>query len=168
MPVIVNKVGGHRNEDALGRVIYYMMSSAFFRLGDCRGVWTYSAPDIIGGFNFIKEIFNKTDGKIVDHVVIGIEQHEGIVEGDLIEIAEAALDYFYSGGYQCCFAIHKGSRETPNYLHAHIAVNTVNFMTGCRLYETFAATSELKHYLMGRFDSYKWFSVNDNSPYWET
>lgn len=167
MPVIINKVGGHKNRDALEKVVYYMMSSAFFRLGGCRGVWSYSGADIVGGFNYIKEIYNKTDGKMVDHLVIGIEQNKGIVEADLIDIAEAALDYFYGQGYQCAFAIHKGSEEAPDYLHTHVAVNTINFRTGCRLYETYAATSTLKQYLKEHFDSYQWFSVNDNSPYWE-
>ena len=163
MPVIINKVGGHRNEDALENIIYYMMSSTYFRLGDCRGVWRYSLNDIIDGFHFVKEIFNKTDRKIVNHFVIGIEKSEGIVEADLIDIAEVTLNYFYEEGYQCCFAIHKGSKETPDYLYVHVAVNTINFKTGCRLYETFAVTSGLKRCLMGQFDSYQWFSVNDKS-----
>ena len=71
MPIIVNKVGAHRNEDALSRVVYYMMTSNYFKTGNCRGVWEYSPLGIVNGFEFVKEMYGKSDGKQVSHLVIG-------------------------------------------------------------------------------------------------
>lgn len=166
MPVIINKVGGHRNEDALSRTIQYMISSNFFRGGNGRGIWGYSIPDIINAFQFVKEMYNKTDNKQVDHIIIGTKQ-ESIIETELIEIAEAALNYFYSVGFQGCYAFHRGSNEDGNYLHIHMAINTISFVNGNRLYESFSTTSGLKNYLMAQYNAYQWRSVNDNSPLWE-
>ena len=92
MPIIVNKVGAHRNEDALSRVVYYMMTSNYFKTGNCRGVWEYSPLGIVNGFEFVKEMYGKSDGKQVSHLVIGTKR-EGLIEEELIEAGEEALDY---------------------------------------------------------------------------
>ncbi len=161
MPILVNKVGAHRNEDALDRVVYYMMTSGFFKRGNCRGVLGYSIPDIIRDFNFVKQMYDKMNGKQVDHTIIGTKG-EGLIEDELIEIAETALDYFYKTGFQCCYALHRGSHEDSQYLHVHMAINTVNFQDGKRLYESYGVTSGLKNFLKIQFASYQWCSANDN------
>jgi len=167
MPVVINKVGAHKNEDALENVVYYMINSQFFKVGNCRGVLEYSAPGIVDGFRFTKEMFDKTDGKQVAHIVIGTK-NEGLIEEDLIDIAEAAQSYFYDNGYQSCYALHRGSCEDPDYLHIHMAVNTVNFQDGKRLYESYSVTNGPKKFLQEQFNAYEWSSINDNSSCWET
>ncbi len=166
MPIITNKVGGHKNEAALRNVVRYITGSRFYKTGNTRGILGNSAQDIIKGFDFTKQMYDKEDGKQVSHIIIGTH-HEGIIEDELTEIAETALDYFYEKGFQCCYALHGGSYESPGYTHVHMAVNTVNFKDGKRLYETYGVTSALKNHLAERFDSYDWSSVNDKSPDWK-
>lgn len=166
MPIIVNKVGAHRNEDALSRVVYYIMTSDYFEIGNCRGVWEYSPLGIISGFDFVKGMYDKTDGKQVAHLIIGTK-HEGMIGDELIEAGEAALDYLYGSGFQCCYGFHRGSAEDPGYLHLHMAVNTVNFRDGKRFYESYNAVSGLKNYLATLYNSYQWSSKYDNSRFWE-
>ena len=140
MAIIINKLGEHRNEDALLNLLSYMTSSPFYTRGNCRGCMSNSIRDIIIAFEFTKEMYKKTDRKQVSHMIIGTENDEVTAEG-LIVIAEATLAYFYNQGFQCFYVIHSGSNEKFDYWHIHIAINTINFMNGKRLYETYAVTS---------------------------
>ena len=51
-------------------------------------------------------MYDKTDGKQVNHFIIGTED-EGISVAQLYYIAEVAADYFFSQGYQCFYVIHE-------------------------------------------------------------
>ena len=166
MPIIVNKVGAHRNGDALSRVVYYMMTSNYFKAGNCRGVWEYSPSGIVNGFEFVKEMYGKSDGKQVSHLVIGTKR-EGLIEKELIGAGESALDYLYGDGFQCCYVFHRGSDEDPGYLHLHMAVNTVNFQDGRRFYETYNAVTGLRNYLAALYNSWQWSTAYDDSCVWE-
>lgn len=167
MPIIVHKLGAHRNEEALRNLVYYMLSSEFFKGGGSRGIFGYSAESIIQNFEFAKQMYEKTDGKQVAHIIIGTEK-EGLIEEELMGIAETAMEYFFSSGFQCCYALHRGSVDNQGYLHVHMAVNTVNAQNGRRLYESYSVTGELKTVLSAQYSGLYWSSVNDSSATWET
>jgi hypothetical protein len=167
VPVIVNKIGTHRNEDAVQRLAYYMSGSQFgITCGGC-GILMDSADDVIKSFEFTKQMYEKDDRKRVSHIIIGTK-HEGIIIEELTEIAQAAANYFYQKGFQSFYVIHRGSMEDADYLHIHLAVNTVSFLDGKRLYESYGITSDLRKSLSMTFEKYTWSSVNDSSTSWET
>lgn len=167
MPVIINKLGEHRNEDALWRLLEYMVTSPFYSASNCRGCIGSSVQNVIASFTFTKQMYDKTDRKQVSHMIIGSKNEEVTVEG-LFAIAEAALNYFYCQGFQSFYVIHSGSNEDSAYWHIHLAINTISFRNGKRLYETYSVASDLKKYLTVQFDELCWCSINDNSTSWET
>lgn len=106
MPVILNKVGEHRNQDAIELLVRYMLGSKFYWRYGSRGLIADSQENIIQGFSYTKQMYDKTDGKQVNHFIIGTED-EGISVAQLYYIAEVAADYFFSQGYQCFYVIHE-------------------------------------------------------------
>lgn len=166
MPVIINKVGEHRNQDAIELLVRYMLGSKFYWRYGSRGLIADSQENIIQGFSYTKQMYDKTDGKQVNHFILGTED-EGISVAQLYYIAEVAADYFFSQGYQCFYVIHSGSEDSPNYHHIHFAVNTINYMTGLRLYETYMVVTEIKNYMKAEYPEYSWHAINDDSLSWD-
>ena len=166
MPLVINKLGAHRNVEAVTALTNYMTKSDFFGGYNSRGVIGNTAESIIEGFEFTKRMYEKEDRKQICHMIIGTKR-EGICLGEMWEIAETAVDYFYRMGFQCFYAIHKGSSSDPDYLHVHLAVNTVNFVSGNRLYENYGCVSAVRNVLQQQFNKYNWRSINDSGTYWE-
>lgn len=167
MPIVINKLGEHKNEDAVQRLLNYMIGSPFYLAANCRGCIGGSVQDVMVSFTFVKQMYDKADRKRVSHIIIGTKKEEVTAEG-LLAVAEAALNYFYCQGFQGFYAVHSGSDADLGYWHIHLAINTINFRDGKRLYETYSVTSDLKNYLALQFSELQWFSINDNSTSWET
>lgn len=105
MAIIINKLGEHRNEDAIQLLLNYMITSSFYIASNCRGCIGSSVQDVVSSFAFTKQMYDKADRKQVSHIIIGTKNEEVTVEG-LLVIAEAALNYFYSQGFQSFYVIH--------------------------------------------------------------
>ena len=56
MPVILNKVGEHRNQDAIELLVRYMLGSKFYWRYGSRGLIADSQENIIQGFSYTKQI----------------------------------------------------------------------------------------------------------------
>lgn len=167
MPVIINKIGNHRNEEALPYLIHYMSTSCYAKYCGGRGIVIGDYEAAILGFRMVKNFFDKDDRKQVAHIIIGTNEKDGLIIDNIIEIAEYTSKYFYQKGFQSYYVIHCGSDENPNYTHIHFAVNTINFNNGIRFYETYGNTYKLQKALEAEFQNSKWFSVNDSSQIWE-
>lgn len=167
MPIIVNKLGEHRNEKAVEYLIYYMASSQYAGCAGGRGIVSVWPEQVVADFNFVKNAYDKEDRKRVGHIIIGTNEKEQIIGPELVEIAEYVSAYLYQKGFQSFYVIHRGSDAKSDYLHLHMAVNTINFLDGKRYYETYGNASDLKNVLSMRFNQYNWFLINDNSTNWE-
>lgn len=168
MPVLIAKLGGHRNSDAIERLTHYMSPLSDIAYAGGRGVIAQNPYSLIESFEFTKKMYEKNEEgrKHISHFVIGTK-NEGLITEELLEIANVASEYFYNRGFQNYFVIHRGSGNDPKYLHIHLAVNTVNFRDGKRLYETYSNTSEFCHVLESHFPNLFWTSINDNSSSWD-
>lgn len=167
MSIIVMKTGGYKNEDAIDNLIHYMYSSHYFCRGDAYMVFNSSPDYIIQGFKMIQEHFRETDKKRVQHIIIGFSKIEEIKEGMAWCIAESAITYI-GNRFQCCYAIHHGSKDDPDYIHIHLAINPVSWLDGNRYYENdqnlYDLKSALNYYTLGM---YQWNIVRDPSTSWE-
>lgn len=167
MPVIVNKLGEHRNEEAVDNLINYMSMSPYAMCSGGRGIASSSPAQVLADFMFVKDMYNKNDRKRISHIIIGTQEKEYMIEPELFRIAEYISEYLYENGYQSYFVIHRGSYEKPCYLHIHLAINTINYKDGTRYYETYGNASALKNALQSVFNQYEWFLINDTSLSWE-
>lgn len=167
MPVIVNKIGEHKNADAVTFLINYMSSSPYAGYAGGRGVVSLWPNQVIHDFNFVKALYEKEDHKLISHIIIGTDKKEQILETELSEMAETITDYFFERGFQSFYVTHRGSGENAGYLHLHLAINTINFLNGNRYYETYGNASDIKNILSMKYNEYQWFLINDNSQSWE-
>lgn len=167
MPVIINKLGEHRNEDAVTFLINYMASSPYARSAGGRGITSVNPKQVIEDFLFVKNAYDKNGRKRITHIIIGTYERERMIEPELYGIAVFASEYLFLRGFQSFYVIHNGSYEKPGYLHLHLAVNTINYIDGTRYYETYGNASDLKNVLIKTFNQYSWDLINDNSQNWE-
>lgn len=167
MPVIVNKLGEHRNDGAVKYVVDYMCRSPFAMCSGGRGTICNTVEDVVAGFNLVKHLYDKDNRKQVSHIIIGTERKEGIVIPELLQIAEVASSYLYERGFQCFYVVHNGSYECEDYQHIHFAINTINYIDGKRYYETFTNSSNFKNLLAAHFENVTWTLINDFSKSWE-
>lgn len=168
MPVIINKLGAYQNEDAVVRLSYYMTQSPYYRYCNGRGVIGCFPEDVIRSFQFVKGMYGKEDGRQAAHFIIGAKGKEMLIFTELIEIGEATVDYFYRKGFQSFYVIHSGSDDDKNYQHIHLEVNTISYLDGNRLYESFDITSDFRKTMERVFPQMRWYSVNDKVDYWGT
>ena len=167
MPIIVNKIGEHRNMDAVKNLIVYMIGSSHACHMGGRGICSLDPETVIENFAFTKIMYEKDDRKQIGHIIIGAKQKECLSMADLMMIGEITAEYYYQRGFQSCYVIHRGSDENQEYFHLHIAVNTINFRDGMRYYESYGNSSELRNILAAQFNQYRWILINDNSQSWE-
>lgn len=165
MPVIVNELGAYQNEDAVARLSGYMTQSPYYSTCNGRGVSGCFPKDVIRSFQFVKGMYGKEDGRQTAHFIIGVKEKEMLIFTELVEIGEAAVDYFYHKGFQSIYALHSGSGKDKNYQHIHLAVNTISYLDGNRLYESFDITSDFRKTMERVFPQIRWYSVNDNVDY---
>ena len=167
MPVIVNKLGEHRNEDAVQFLIHYMALSGYAQYSGGRGIISVGPTQVVQDFAFVKGMYGKGDRKQVSHIIIGTGEQEMITGADLMGFGEYIAEYLYQKGFQSFYVVHSGSAENPTYHHLHLAVNTINYLNGTRYYETYGNASDIKNAMQKQFQQYGWFLINDNSLSWE-
>lgn len=161
------KIGGHRNPDAIDNVIRYIFSSPFYVYGGVNRVFGLSEQIVIDGFKLVQEHYDKTDGKQIQHVIIGLDKREGVGTGMAYNMAIAAAGYI-GKRFQCCYAVHNGSYDDPDYIHIHLAINTVSWLDGNRYYENNQNLYDLAGFLNSSTNGmYLWQVRTDLSSSWE-
>lgn len=167
MPNIITEIGEHKNEDAIDRLIYYMFSSPFAVRTGTNRVLGCDVESIVNSYKLVQMHHAKTDGKQIQHIIIGTSEAENIMDGMAWVIALAASDYIGSR-FQCCYAVHHGSYDNPNYVHIHLAVNTVSWLDGNRYHEKRQNEYDLKNYLNSYTqEMYRWKCIQEKSIPWD-
>lgn len=166
MPIIIMTTGAHKNEEAICNLINYMYSSSHLVCGSPYMVFHSDRKSIINSFKLVQEHFGGLDKKRIQHLIIGFEKHEKVADGMAWDIAEAAI-MFLGNRFQCCYAVHHGSFEDSNYVHIHLAVNTVSWLDGNRYYENdqnlYDLMGVLNHHTSGM---YQWTTQRKESSPW--
>jgi len=137
MANIIALTRGYQNEDAIDNVIDYMAGSVFGRdeLTQQANIYTFNQGTIINMFKSVQKANLSEAGKRICHIVIGFGKLE-IDEPGIVEVMKIAIDYFQNE-YLVFGAVHEGSQaRMDEYLHIHLAVNTVSHIDGRRLYDS--------------------------------
>lgn len=101
----------------------------------CYGVFgaaSYANIDvIIQQFQYVQHVFQNARGRKMYHFVYSFSPDEEEVIGKdymlAYQIGQALAYYFWDQGFQILFAVHD---EEEKRLHIHLAMNSVNFLTG--------------------------------------
>lgn len=171
MPIIIFKVKNYRNEDAIENLVNYIIKSQYLEDIGSDGCFFYQNQNVTEGvlhsFNAVKQVYYKCDGQQVQHVIIGLSDIKEITEAEAAMIAREASHYFIMRGYQVFWGVHFSSDRGYNYRHIHMAVNTVNGMTGLRYSATNTNKNDMKTYLKNIYPEYSWSFQESESFYHE-
>lgn len=169
MPVIIFKVKNYKNEDAVENLVNYIMKSSYLESIGNSGCFLYPGQNITEGvvnsFNAVKQVYYKCDGQQVQHIIIGFDDIEGTTEMEAAMIANCASYYFFMNGYQVFWGVHWASDNNGGYRHIHMAVNTVNGMTGRRFSPTNTNKGDMKIYLSKLYPGSSWSFQESESFY---
>lgn len=170
MPNLIFKVGNYNNKDAIERLVNYIMSSAYIERYDSRGCFLIPQWGIIecvrNSFHAVKNVHYKTDGQLVQHIIVGLGDMDISEEGTCM-IASVISGYYFMNGYQSFWGSHWGSENCDSYRHIHVALNTINAMTGERFFPKYDNMNDLKLFLSHAFPGVPWTYITDGSFYHE-
>lgn len=142
--VVMNKA--YSDEKALERVINYC---AGFTVNHkkCIGYMGYGVfwnipRYIIKDFNHVKQVWGKTEGRQLCHIVETIDvphnknnlDNHGMSRNEQIKYAAKTAfelgELIWDAGYQNCFFVHNDTDR----VHVHYVINTVNMFTGRKIH----------------------------------
>ena len=169
MPNLIFKVKNYKNEDVVEKLVDYIISSVYLECYGSRGCFIVpgSITECVNNsFNAVKNVYYKTDGQLVQHIIVGFGDMD-ITEENACMVASAISDYYFMKGYQTFWGTHWGSENNGSYRHIHIALNTVNAMTGERFFPTYDNMGELKTFLEKIFPGIPWTYITNESFYHE-
>lgn len=145
MAVLKIVPGEYVNQDALERLIHGYVFRKSLLFGGC-GVNPLKAAEQM---HIVKQYWNQEQGKQLRHFILSFNNKESKEihhENDLTIGAYQICQYYFEGGYQSVFGIHR-SIEAGTW-HIHFVVNNINFLTGERLSESNKLDYELKYTIL--------------------
>jgi hypothetical protein len=144
-------VNNYENEDVIINIVNYIRKSVYCEACGQYGCYLLPGQDIAEGvemsFNAVKNVYRKTGGQLVQHIIVGFGDMDYISEEDLCYIAANCSLYLYSQGYQVFWGCHYGSDSYNSYRHIHIVINTVNGATGRRYSTSYENMGDLKAFM---------------------
>lgn len=117
---------------------------------------TYHTKKVVwyGGFNIInlnktademitiKNYFNEFGGKLIIHFIVSFERKDYFIFADAVYFANLVCGFF-SARFQIVYAVHE---DTDN-LHIHFIMNTISFVDGKRIDQSYAEQDNFKSYV---------------------
>lgn len=142
MSNVIVRCLNYMNEDALENVVAYGLKvgkddlddSAFVVSWGGNGVLMNTPRTAIHSFETIKRLYDKSNGNLLHHVIINLKCDKKI--NQLIPIArEICTNLGFNlcdAGFQNMYFIHPKN----GYVHIHLVMNSINYLTGNRIQST--------------------------------
>lgn len=171
MPNLIFKIKNYKNEGVVESIVNYVMTSVYIESYGARGCFLLPGENVAecvrNAFQAVKNVYYKTDGQLVQHIIVGFGDMN-ISETAVCAVAGAIADYYFVRGYQVFWGSHFGSDGNDSYRHIHVVLNTVNAMTGEVFWPTYDNMGALKKFLVNLFPEVSWRYVMSESFYYET
>ena len=106
------------------------------------GVNISNLNNVAEEFIIVKNYYGSTDGRQVRHMILSPDPKDLFTAPMLYELALYVCAY-YGNRYQVFFSVHTDKRT---HLHVHFVMNTVSFVDGKKLHDTFKEQSEFRKY----------------------
>lgn len=136
--------GKYENEDAVEKVIGYILRLNKPELVGGYGCYVSDEWDVARQFYRVKETYGKMRGKQIIHMIVSVDK--GLLS--LTEVKELAyrIAWYFGNERQVIFAVH----DDTSYLHIHFGINTVAFTNGN--YCAFFDQMKIKEYANTQLD----------------
>lgn len=140
MSNLIYKNKQYLNEDALENIVAYALRTDKDDLNNPiqriawggQGIITRTPQSAIDGFNAVKKIYQKTDGNLLHHIIITFRtrhNHKPVTNYEIIQIMSNVGFQLLKDGFQNMYFVH----NEQDSIHAHLVINSINFMTGKRI-----------------------------------
>lgn len=94
------------------------------------GVNAYDIEQMCRDFSRVRRVHDKKYGRLAKQIILSVDRKDNVDPERMLECAkEVAVQVFPNN--QCVYAVHEN--HDANKLHAHIAINTINYETGLKL-----------------------------------
>lgn len=137
--------GKYEGEISIARVLHYILDPKK-NPGGIHNVYSMEEKDIddiVEEFVKVQELYRKTNGKRIIHMVLSFSEYPPYMREEYGWIGNKIVEMFK--GYQTVFSLHErdndGNRKQP---HIHVAVNSISYLTGKRLHISKTEIKELK------------------------
>jgi len=171
MPNIIFKVKNYKNEDAIENLVRYIITSPYFDICGYKGCFLYPKQDtaegIANSFRAVKNVHYKNNGQLVQHIIIGFAESDCITGQEVCQIGDLLSCGFYMSGYQNFWGVHFGGDNSDRYWHIHMAVNTVNALTGLRYIPSNENRQKVKVFLERYYPRLRWRDMETESFFHE-
>ena len=150
------------NEDALENIFAYCLRIEKDKLSDSKqsviwggnGLLLNTPQSAINSFIAITSNYNKNLGNLLHHVIINLKCDKKISDliSIAIEIGEKIGFDFFKKGFQSAYFIHIKN----GYVHIHLIVNSISYMTGNRINSSGWLGNNIISYLFLNYPHLKW------------
>lgn len=107
---------------------------------NCFGIFDKSKKGIIEDFYKLKQLYDKTDGLQLKHLILSWGTRPDIPRKKLRKLIKQTMS-FWGRDYQLVYAVHEDSQ--PDKWHAHIVINSVS-NTGHKIQITRSTLTKFK------------------------
>lgn len=148
MAVFKITTGKYRGTKSIAKVLHYILDPKKnpANIHNAYRMDYKDIDDIVSEFIKVQELYRKTNGKRIIHMILSFSEHPPYMPEEYQQIGNEIVKLFK--GHQVIFGLHErdkdGNRKQP---HIHVAVNPINYLTGKRLHISKAELKELKSYL---------------------
>lgn len=122
------------------------------------GVNTYDTRSMLNSFLFIRKMYRKNGGTLVDHFVINNTERKHF-DSCITLIAMEISNFLIGEGYQNMFFIHTNEKGIP---HIHFIFNHISYLNGLKFHNTQIFYNQLLNILK---ENYKFLNWQDDVIY---
>ena len=147
--------GKYIGDDTIKKVIKYIFDDKevqtkrkCLNIVGAIGTPTNNIEDIINDFAKVKKIYNKTDKKQVEHIILSFNNYPDIDNYNKYRKLIVKTASFWGKNTQIAYALHEDKKN----LHIHFVLNTIQF-NGKRL-DTYKKWDKFVKYCHKVWDSY--------------
>lgn len=170
MPNLIFKTKNYINKEVVESIVNYVMTSAYIDGYGARGCFLLPGGNVAecvrNAFQAVKNAYYKTDGQLVQHIIVGFGD-VNVSETVVCTIGSLIADFYFMKGYQVFWGSHFGSDGNNSYRHIHVILNTVNAMTGEGFCASHSNMWDLKKFLVNAFPELTWQYITSESFYHE-
>lgn len=123
---IVGEAGDYVNEDAVEKVIKYVLKQEKRQRHDLwgsMGTIRKSEKGITADFHKIKRLYEKEDGLQLKHLILSWDKEPDVPRKKMRKLIKRTLS-FWGMEYQVVYAVHEN--KLPESYHMHIVLNSVS------------------------------------------
>lgn len=155
----------------LNRLLDYLNKGCVHEKTDiaCWGVNPRDVESMVSSMNFVKQGFEKTEGRQLHHLIISISPRKTMMTDNKVLYAKWVLEdignIIKDMGFQWIGVIHvsqienifnSGIMEYEDNVHIHLVINSVSFVDGHKFHNLYGFLNTIRIFLKRNYKQLSW------------